>query len=210
MAETKTDSQVSRSQEQRQGEQRLSRQSQGRAPEGRGMRRWDPGAGPYGSPYEFFNRVSEEMDRWFDQFTRGAGLSRPSFGWRGLVGSQAGEGTWLPRIEAMQKGDTFVVRADLPGLKKDDVEVELTDEAITIRGERREEYEEERGGYWRSEREYGQFHRSIPLPEGVIAESAQATFRDGVLEITMKAAPAEANRGRRVEITEGSGASPQK
>jgi HSP20 family protein len=205
MAETKTDSQVSRSEEQKQGEQRLARPH-----EGRGIRRWEPQFGPYSSPFEFFNRVSEEMDRWFDQVTRGTGLSRPSFGTRGLAGAPAREGMWFPKIEALQIGDNFLVRADLPGLKKDDVEVELTDEAITIRGERREEHEEERGGYWRSEREYGQFHRSIPLPQGVIAESAQATFRDGVLEISMNAAPAEANRGRRIEITEGSAGPPKK
>ncbi|HKE82306.1 MAG TPA: Hsp20/alpha crystallin family protein [Vicinamibacterales bacterium] len=103
-----------------------------------------------------------------------------------------------------------MVRADLPGLKKDDVNVELTDDAITIRGERREEKQEEREGFWRSEREYGQFHRSIPLPEGVIAESAEATFNNGVLEVSMQAAPEEANRGRKIEIKEKSGSEQKK
>jgi HSP20 family protein len=104
----------------------------------------------------------------------------------------------------VQKGDRFTIRAELPGLKKDDVQVELTEEAVTLRGERREEHEEEREGYYHSEREYGQFHRTIPLPEGVIAETAQASFRNGVLEITMQAAPAEASRGRTLEIQDGS------
>src|SRR5262249_12190231 len=101
-----------------------------------------------------------------------------------------------------QKGDKYIVRAELPGLKKDDVQVELTENALTIQGERREQHEEEREGYFQSEREYGTFYRSVPLPEGVITESAQGTFRDGVLEITMQAPPAEASRGRRIDIKE--------
>jgi HSP20 family protein len=150
------------------------------------------------------DRIADEMDRWFDRMTRTAGLARPGIFSRGLFGSLAREGMWFPRIEAFQEGDRFVVRADLPGVKKEDLEVNLTDDAITIRGERREEHQEEREGYFRSEREYGQFYRTIPLPEGVIPESAQATFRDGVLEITMQAAPAEANKGRKLEIKEAS------
>ena len=83
--------------------------------------------------------------------------------------------------------------------------MEVTANVLTIRGERREEHEEKKEGYYHSEREYGQFsYRSIPLPDGVITDSAQASFKNGVLEITMQAPPAEANRGRRLEIKEGS------
>jgi HSP20 family protein len=194
MAETKTEKQTERSHESKQGDRTLARQG-----EGHGLRRRDPA---FASPFEIMDRMSEEMDRWFDRVTRGFGLSRhaPS---RSFFGSHAGEGLWVPRVEVFQKGDSFIVRADLPGLKKEDLEVDLTDDAVTIRGERRDEHQEQREGYWRSEREYGQFHRTIPLPEGVIAESAKATFRDGVLEISMQAAPAEANRGRRLEIKDG-------
>jgi HSP20 family protein len=148
------------------------------------------------------DRMTEEMDRVFDRVFGDFGLPRRSWLSRNLVTPSTGEGLWAPRIEAFQKGDRFFVRAELPGLKKDDVQVELTDEALTIRGERREEREEEREGYFHSEREYGRFQRAIPLPEGVIAESAQASFRDGVLEISMQAPPAETRRSRRLEIQE--------
>jgi HSP20 family protein len=87
-------------------------------------------------------------------------------------------------------------------LKKEDVHVEVTDDAVTLEGERRSEQTEEREGYHHSEVSYGQFYRTIPLPQGTIAETAKATFKDGVLEITMQAAPAVANRGRRIEITD--------
>lgn len=191
MAETKTDKQTDRSQEQKTGERAMTR-----AGEGQVTRRWDP---TFASPFELMDRMSEEMDRWFDRATRNMTFPRMG-GSHGLFGSHTREGLWYPRIEAFQKGDAFIVRADLPGLKSEDLEVNLTDDAVTIRGERHDERQEQHEGYWRSEREYGQFHRTIPLPEGVIAESAKATFRDGVLEINMKAAPAEANRGRRIEI----------
>jgi HSP20 family protein len=195
MAETKSEKQTERSQDTKQSDRTLARQG-----EGYGLRRWDPA---FANPFEIMERMSEEMDRWFDRATRGFGLSRPASS-RSPFSSHAREGgLWFPRVEAFQKNDSFIVRADLPGLKKEDLDVDLTDDAVTIRGERRDEHQEQREGYWRSEREYGQFHRTIPLPEGVIAESAKATFRDGVLEIHMQAAPAEANRGRRLEIKDG-------
>lgn len=181
----------------REGGQAITRREQ--APHG--LRRWHPASG---DPLEFMTRMSEEMDRWFDQISRDFGFPQRSWLSRGASGPAERQGTWSPRIEAFQKGDRFIVRAELPGLKKEEVQVELTDEALTIRGERTEEREEEREGYFHTEREYGEFYRTIPLPEGVIGESAQANFRDGVLEVIMQAAPSEANRGRRLEIKDAS------
>jgi HSP20 family protein len=189
MAETKTNQRESTEQ----GGQSLAR----RGRENRALTRWDPAVS---SPFEFMERMNEEMDRWFDRVTRDFGFPRRSSLFRSPWGSATREGIWAPRIEAFQKDDRFIVRAELPGLSKDDVTVEVTDQALTIRGERRDEREEEREGFYHSEREYGQFSRTIPLPEGVITENANATFRDGVLEISMPAAPPEANRGRRLEI----------
>jgi HSP20 family protein len=98
-----------------------------------------------------------------------------------------------------------VLRADLPGLAKEDVEVEVNEDSVTIRGERRHEREEEREGVYRSERSYGSFSRVVPLPEGTITDSAKATFRDGVLEVVMQAPGREVKRGRRIEIGEHAG-----
>jgi HSP20 family protein len=96
-----------------------------------------------------------------------------------------------------------VVRADLPGMSKDDINVEITDDALVIRGERRSEREENEEGYYRSERSYGSFYRRIPLPEGVSAENANATFRNGMLEITMLAPQRAEQQRRQLEIREG-------
>lgn len=174
----------------------------GREPGGASLQRREIGS--FGSPFDLIDRMADEMDRTFDRMLSGWGMPRRSWFARSPLRSFERETIWTPRVEAFQKGDRFIVRADLPGLKKDDVQVELTDDAISIRGERREEHEEEREGYYHSEREYGQFYRSIPLPEGVIGESAQASFKDGVLEISLQAPPAEATRGRRLEIKESS------
>jgi HSP20 family protein len=141
------------------------------------------------SPFELMRRMSEEM--------------------MGVLGGGRGatvrdQGIWAPRIEAFQDGNEFVVRAELPGLSANDVAVNVGDDALTIHGERRQEHQEQRGGMVVSEISYGEFNRVIPLPEGVIADSAAATFRDGVLEIRMPAPPAEVSRGRRLEIKQES------
>jgi HSP20 family protein len=158
------------------------------------------------SPFGLMRRMSEEMDRMFDRMFEDFGISRRSLAPRGLFRGPASErGTiWSPQIEAFQKDDKFIVRAELPGLKKDDIDVNVTEDALTIQGQRRHEHEEQREGFYHSERSYGSFYRAIPLPEGVITDSAEASFKDGVLEVRLQSAPSEVSRGRRLEITEGS------
>jgi HSP20 family protein len=102
-----------------------------------------------------------------------------------------------------QRGDELVIRADLPGLNKDDVKVDVKDDALIIQGERRQHREEERQGIYRSERIYGNFQRWIPLPDGAITDQAKAHFSNGVLEVVMPAPPEHVTRGRRLDITEG-------
>jgi HSP20 family protein len=191
------------------GSQRMQTQSAGRrdpASQQTGMARkgqFEP-ATLSSSPFAFMRRFSEDMDRLFDDFGFGSSWLGPSFG-RDFFPRSLGEfrqSLWSPQIETFEREGQLVIRADLPGLKKDDVNVEMTDDAITISGERRDENEERREGYYRSERSYGSFFRSIPLPEGVNAEDANATFNNGVLEITMQA-PQLQSRGRRLEIKEG-------
>jgi HSP20 family protein len=156
---------------------------------------------PFGSFWrgDPFRRWTNEMDRWFhDPARTGSGSA---FG-RHLT-------SWTPDVEAFQRRDQFVVRADLPGMKKEDVTLQIADDALTIEGERRFEHEDEREGYYRSERSYGRFCRVIPLPEGAIVDSAKATFREGVLEVVMQAPPKEVAGGRRLEISDSPASPPQ-
>jgi HSP20 family protein len=147
------------------------------------------------SPFSFMRRFSEDMDRLFEEFgfapgllSAGGHISRREFG----------RGMWHPQIEMFERGDDLVIRADLPGMKKEDIKVECTQDAIVIQGERRHEHSGESAGRFHSERSYGRFYREIPLPEGVKSEDAKANFRDGVLEIVMKAP--QQSRPRRIDV----------
>lgn len=113
-------------------------------------------------------------------------------------------GVWAPDVELSQRDHELVVRADLPGMKREDVHVDVTDHDITISGERRQEQREEREGFYRTERSYGTFCRTIALPEGALADQATATFKDGVLEVKLPAPPEQVTRGRRLEIKDSS------
>ncbi len=149
------------------------------------------------NPFDLF---ANEMERFFENVGFGRGwLSRP---WSSTPRTPSGMEMWTPQIEVSHKNNELCVRADLPGLKKDDISVDITDEVITISGERRHEQESDDGGYYRSERSYGSFYRTIPLPNGAISDQAKATFKDGVLEIRVPAPPEQVNRGRHVDIQE--------
>jgi HSP20 family protein len=154
------------------------------------------------SPYRMLERFADEMDRVFDDFGFGRGLARPGFGPSWLAQATSGDLTWTPDVEVLHQNDQLIVRADLPGLTKDDIKVDVSEDHVTIQGERRHQHEEEREGVYRSERSYGVFRRDIPLPPGTISDQAKASFRNGVLEITMPAAPESARRGRRLEIAD--------
>ena len=143
------------------------------------------------SPFELMRRFSEEMNRVFEDF----GLAGREQN-RGLT-SIANQTMWSPAIEVFERDNNLVVRADLPGMNKDDVKVEVTDNGIVISGESKSEHEERGEGFYRSERSYGQFRRLIPLPENVDTSQIRAAFNNGVLEIV---APMPEAQQRRREI----------
>src|SRR5712691_7870722 len=149
------------------------------------------------SPFSVMKRFGEEMDRLFGDFGLDRNWIPPA-----LMG-EAGR-TWAPQVEIFERDGELVVRADLPGLKKENVNVELTDEGLTIEGERCSEHEENDEGYYRSEFSYGSFRRRIPLPEGANADNATAKFHDGVLEVTMPARKSVSRAARKLAIQEGS------
>ena len=153
-----------------------------------------------GNPFQMMRRFTKDMERLFGDFQ---GFWFPNFFRTEFEPFQMEfeKAQWIPQIEVRRKNGTFMVRADLPGLTKDDVKIELTDNLLLISGERKEEKEEKLEGFYRSERSYGNFFRQIPLPEGVKTENAVATFRNGVLEIAMPMPKAEPTT-RKLEIKE--------
>jgi len=175
-------------------------EQQGGQKEERGLERRTPNAlsPSSASPFSFMRRFSEEMDRLFEDF--GFGPSFSGFGGSLMPRSEFGQAAWAPQIEMFERDNKLVVRADLPGLSKEDIKVEVANDYLTIEGERRREHEETKEGRYRSERSYGHFYRSIPLPAGVDSKDVNATFHDGVLEVTMPAPPSQEARGRRIYI----------
>jgi HSP20 family protein len=152
------------------------------------------------SPFSFMRRFSEEMDRLFEDFGFGRGWLSPSMGELSPSGfRELGRAAWSPQVEVFRRGDELVVRCDLPGMRKEDVRVDIQEDQLILQGERSWESDQDREGVMRSERHYGSFYRVIPLPEGVRAGDARASYKDGVLEISMPA-PEERPRGRRVNI----------
>jgi HSP20 family protein len=159
----------------------------------------------FGNPFRALEHLADEMDRVFGDFGLGQRWMSPRAGsaWlRSPFRSGRDWQAWAPEIEVFHRDNELIVRADLPGLSRDDVKVDVTDNGITIQGERKREHEEEHEGMYRSERSYGSFCRVIPLPEGAMVDQAKATFKDGVLEIAMPAPPDQVRRGRRLEISE--------
>ncbi len=166
------------------------------------LARRETGAPAYreNSPFSLMSRFSDEMGRLFEDF----GFGRRFWSDWGREFSGLERSMWSPQVELFERDQKLILRADLPGLNKDEVDVEVTDDAIVLRGERQQEREENEEGYYRSERSYGSFYRQIPLPAGVNTEEAVANFRNGVLEIEMPA-PARQQRSRRIEISEAEG-----
>jgi len=119
------------------------------------------------------------------------------------VGGTAAPQRWVPPMDLMEAEDHFVLRADLPGLAEEDVAIEVQDGTLTISGERSAEHERREQGWFRVERSFGRFSRSLTLPDGVDADGVSAEFDRGVL--TVRIPKPEQRKPRRIEITRTSG-----
>jgi HSP20 family protein len=148
--------------------------------------RWEPVAE--------LNSIQSEMNRLFNAF-----FDQPSSG-----GSEAAASRrWIPAMDLVETTDHYVLRADLPGLTEADVNVQLEDNVLTISGERKSEHERRPEGYYRLERAFGGFSRSLTLPDGIDPSGVQARFENGVLEVTIP--KPERRKPRKVEISVGTG-----
>ena len=143
--------------------------------------RWDPA--------RELDSLQGEVNRVFDAFF-------------GNGGSVARQRRWVPAIDLVETDDHLVLRADLPGLTEDDVNIEIKDNVLTVSGQRKAEHEERQEGFYRVERAFGGFSRSLSLPEGVDADQVSAGFDKGVLEIRVP--KPEERKPHRVQIGTGS------
>ena len=151
-------------------------------------------------PFGLLRQMTSEFDRVFDQpFWRAFRRPLQSLSAHRVI-------NWSPGIDVFEKDNRLVTKVDLPGVKKEDVKVEVVDGHLAISGERKSETEETKDNVYRCEREYGSFYRAVPLPEGVKIEEISAAFADGVLEVSVPLPARTETKAHKVAIQEAKAA----
>lgn len=177
----------------------MSQKQQGQG-EGRGIQiRGDRGRGDLarsrlgrlwgtwqGSPYTMMRRLFEDMDMM-------AGGASMSPGAEGMLG-----GEWMPAIDLCERGNDLVMRAELPGCERSDIDIRIDDGMLVVEGERHMDHEEAHSGHYHSERRYGRFQRAITLPSDIDEDGVKANFTNGILEVVMPRSGSK--KGRSIEI----------
>ena len=125
------------------------------------------------TPYNDLNRIRNEINRIFQD------------PWAMLQPATSMFEGWEPKLDVYDDKDKVTIKAEVPGMKKEDIDVSIEGDTVTISGERKEEHEEKKGEVFRSERYFGRFQRSVTLPHAVDAGKVQANYKDGVLTITL-------------------------
>jgi HSP20 family protein len=144
--------------------------------------RWDP--------FRELDSLQGDMNRLFDRF------------FEGRQGNGGRSGRWSPAMDLAETDDSLILRADLPGMSEDDVNIEVRDGVLTVSGERKAEHEEKGEGYHRVERAFGSFSRSLTLPKGADPDRVEAKFDNGVLEVRVP--KPEETQPTRIQIGKGS------
>jgi HSP20 family protein len=146
------------------------------------------------NPAQDLMRMREEMDSLFQQFLRPGTSEEGSWG----------QGLWAPPVDIVETDDALVMKVELPGFSKDDIQIELHDNRLTLRGERKYEKEVKEEQYRRRERAYGRFERSFLLPTVIDQDKVTAEFKDGVLELRLP--KSQEAKAKRIAVTEAEGA----
>jgi HSP20 family protein len=136
------------------------------------LMRWDPFGG--------LSRMRDEIDHMFEDFFTGRSAM-----------ARVGEGLRIPSVDVEETDGTVVVRAELPGVKKENLDIEVTPDALILKAETSEETEKRERRFYRRERSWGMFQRVVPMPVEINANEAKAKFNDGLLEVTLPKVEAE-------------------
>ncbi|MFO0996713.1 MAG: Hsp20/alpha crystallin family protein [Alphaproteobacteria bacterium] len=154
-------------------------------------------------PGRAIRSLRDEIDRLFDDFSSSAWnfpFGRRAFSLEPFWSRQPAPSAIMPVVDMVEKDKEFQITAELPGLDEKDVEVTLSDDVLTISGEKREEKEEKRKGYYMSERSYGSFSRAFRLPDGIDREKIDAKFEKGVLSVVLPKSPEAQKKEKKIAI----------
>jgi HSP20 family protein len=164
-------------------------------------------ATPAYNPLAFIRQSAEEVDRLAADLAMRSGpfMSGPRgrARWVSVHPEELVKAAWSPRVEIWERDGILVVRAELPGLSTDEIQVDVSEAVMVIQGERKRQSQGARNGYPYSERSYGTFYRTIPLSEGAYASKATAELRNGVLEVAISVPPRPQWEARGIEICDG-------
>jgi HSP20 family protein len=150
------------------------------------------------SPAHLLDDLKGQLDRWFgDYFSK----NKPAAASTESIFSETGALMRFPAVDIEEQDSTYVVHAEIPGMKKDEIEVEYRDGCLMIRGEKKFEHEDKRKDFHRIERAYGSFQRTFEIPEDIDADAIKAEYKNGVLEIRLPLLSPEKRRVKRIQIT---------
>ena len=149
------------------------------------------------TPFSLMKAISDDIEAFFNE--AGMGVGRWPLGARLFEKTHGG---WMPAVEVEEKAGRFCFRAELPGMRREDITVEIGEGVLTISGERTETKKDKADAYFRTERSYGHFIRTLALPDTVKTDSAAATFKDGVLEVTFEIVAPKVPTTRQLPIAE--------
>ncbi len=142
-----------------------------------------------------FTDIRDQMDRLFSELTE-------DLGFRPMLRRTPGQEAWIPPVELSETENEYVIKAEMPGVKPEDIDVDVVGNNVTICGETREEKEEQGKNIYRSELRYGQFMRRVPLPGNVKSENAHAEFHHGLLELHLP--KMEESKRKKIKVQTGS------
>jgi len=149
-----------------------------------------------------FQKLRRATDRLFDEFSRN--LRWPVAEWQSPWRMTTGvAGIEWPRVDMRENNDELIITAELPGVNKDNLDVSLSQNRVTISGEKKEQEGEKGRGYYRLERSYGSFQRSLPLPFEVESEKVDASFKDGILTVKLPKTAAARERIKKIPVRSG-------
>jgi len=149
------------------------------------------------SAYHPVSQIHQEIDRMFDNFYRGVG--RPSFDFEGPF-SRMAEGILKPTLDVSAGEKEYAITVEVPGVDEKDIQIELVNDTLNIRGEKKQEKEEKEKDYYRMERSYGSFHRVLSLPEDADQEKINAVFKNGVMKISIPRKALPKTETKKIEI----------
>jgi HSP20 family protein len=166
-----------------------------------GLRRWEDEDRPFESFLREMDTLHKDMDRLFEDFWKGSGrFSMMTTPWHSMTHSPWERTEMMPRVDETEDENAFHVRIELPGMGKDDVDITLASGMLTIRGEKKREEEEKGKDFFRKERSFGTFRRSLPIPAEVDESAIDASFRKGVLFIDLPKTEAARKKVTHIDI----------